>query len=95
MKKNPAAVAPGKLHCAGLTAEQLTELGRLIAGLTAEQLTELGRNSGKHPIAVAFGKLRAARLTAEQLTEIGRKGGVRGSKARWEKWKAAGKPLNP
>jgi hypothetical protein len=68
-KKNPAAVALGKLRAETMTSEAYAELGR-IGG--QKRATELSRQERK-VIAAQGGKARAEKLTAEQRSEVARK----------------------
>jgi general stress protein YciG len=80
-KKNPAAVALGKLRKKRLSPERLKEIASLggtarASALSAEEIARIAREAGK-----VGGRARAEQLSARRRQEIARQAAA----ARWAK----------
>jgi hypothetical protein len=84
-KKNPAAVALGKLRARKVSAERQREIASMGGRARAEAISEEELNRIVTKAGKSGGKARAAKLTKEQRSETARKAAV----ARWKKQKGS------
>jgi hypothetical protein len=80
-KKNPAAVALGKLRARKVSVERQKEIASMGGRARAEAISDEDLNRIVTKAGKAGGKARAAKLTKEQRSEIARKAAA----ARWGK----------